>query len=93
MIISRPRVLTQFPIVSFVKRYNEYSTFDILCSLYPPSLIRPNHYIRLSEKFLSFHKLIIDEQQLLFYIILLNLVWSISFHFYYYVRAQFNKLI
>ena len=28
--------------------------------------------IRLSEKFLSFHKVIIDEQQLLFYIILLN---------------------
>ena len=28
--------------------------------------------IRLSEKFLSFHKVIIDEQQFLFYIILLN---------------------
>ena len=28
--------------------------------------------IRLSEKFLSFHKVILDEQQFLFYIILLN---------------------
>ena len=28
--------------------------------------------IRLSEKFLSFHKVIIDEQQFLFYIILSN---------------------
>ena len=31
-----------------------------------------NIYYRLSEKFLSFHKVIIDEQQFLFYIILLN---------------------
>ena len=29
-------------------------------------------YIRLSEKFLSFHKVIIDEQYFLFYIILLS---------------------
>ena len=29
-------------------------------------------YIRLSEKFLSFHKMIIDEQLFLFYINLLN---------------------
>ena len=29
-------------------------------------------FIKLSEKFLSFHKMIIDEQQFLFYIILLN---------------------
>ena len=29
-------------------------------------------YIRLSEKFLSFHMMIIDEQQFMFYIILLN---------------------
>ena len=28
--------------------------------------------IKSSEKFLSFHKVIIDEQQFLFYIILLN---------------------
>ena len=28
--------------------------------------------IRLSEKFLSFHKVVIDEKQFLFYIILLN---------------------
>ena len=27
-------------------------------------------YIRLSEKFLSFHKVIMDEQQFMFYIIL-----------------------
>ena len=31
-----------------------------------------NMNIRLSEKFLSFHKVIIDEQEFLFYIILLN---------------------
>ena len=42
--------------------------------------------IRLSEKFFSFHKMIIDEQQFLFYIILLNYIY-ISCYFYYYVRA------
>ena len=31
-----------------------------------------NNIIRLSEKFLLFHKMIIDEEQFLFYIILLN---------------------
>ena len=34
--------------------------------------IHNKRYIRLSEEFLSFHKVIMDEQQFLFYIILLN---------------------
>ena len=35
-------------------------------------LIECRYNIRLSEKFLSFRKVLIDEQQFLFYIILLN---------------------
>ena len=40
-----------------------------------------------SINWLSFHKVIIDKQQFLFYIILLNTPWYVSFYFYYYVRA------
>ena len=36
--------------------------------------------IRLSEKFLSFYKEIIDVQHFPFYIILLNYIWSILFY-------------
>ena len=36
-----------------------------------PKLSKRN-YIRLSEKFLSFHKVTMDDEEFLFYIILLN---------------------
>ena len=42
------------------------------CNLHVKYEINQDIFIRLSEKFLSFHKVIIDEEQFLFYIILLN---------------------
>ena len=42
------------------------------CNLHVKYEINQDIFIRLSEKFLSFHKVIIDEKQFLFYIILLN---------------------
>ena len=50
-----------FIVVLLAKYYRKRCTLDTL-------------YIRLSQKFLSFYKEIIDAQHLLFYIILLNYV-------------------
>ena len=49
-----------------------------------PNLFQANNYhsiyIRLTPKFLSFYKEIIGTKHFLFYIILLNYVWSILFY-------------
>ena len=39
-------------------------------------------YIRSPQKFLSFYKEVVDAQHFLFYIILLNYVWSSLFYYY-----------
>ena len=66
---------------SYVKKF--YSISFSTCSFTPyaavPLVLPHPIYIKLSQKFLSFYKKIIDVQHLLFHIILLNYVWSILF--------------
>ena len=57
-----------FSTYSFAFHFKRILIFFPTLNIY----FKPNSTIRLSEKFLSFHKLMIDEQQFLFYIILSN---------------------